>query len=98
MTSMSEPGETCQLRRKNPKDLLEKQDCVSCRIFGSTACLGMAAYTAYWAVRQQTQYRGYTRIAYLATCATLASGNMLLLSAAIVTANWQLQRTIWSFK
>ncbi len=63
-----------QLKKKNPKELLEKQDCVSCRIFGSSACLGMAAYTAYWSMKQQAQYKGATRLVYLATCAGLASG------------------------
>ncbi|VDK38228.1 unnamed protein product [Taenia asiatica] len=59
---------------RSPKDLLEKQDCLSCKIFGSTACLAMAGYTAYWSLRQQAQYRGITRLSYVASCFALASG------------------------
>uniref|UniRef100_A0A5K3FK67 DUF4536 domain-containing protein n=1 Tax=Mesocestoides corti TaxID=53468 RepID=A0A5K3FK67_MESCO len=66
--------EVVQLKKKKAKDLLEKQDCLSCKVFGSVACLAMAGYTAYWCRRQQTQYRGATRLVYLVSCVGVASG------------------------
>ncbi|VDO03071.1 unnamed protein product [Rodentolepis nana] len=71
MSSREKPRE---IQKKNAQDLLEAQDCVACRIFGSTACLAMAGYTAYWSYRQQAQYKGPTRMIYLASCIGLASG------------------------
>ncbi|VUZ52617.1 unnamed protein product [Hymenolepis diminuta] len=71
---MSSTGKSCELQKKNPRDLLEAQDCVACRIFGSTACLAMAGYTAYWSYRQRAQYKGPIRVIYLASCIGLASG------------------------
>ncbi|CDI98577.1 hypothetical transcript [Echinococcus multilocularis] len=63
-----------EVQTRDHKDLWEKQNCLSCKIFGSAACLAMAGYTAYWSLRQQAQYRGLTRLIYSASCFALASG------------------------
>ncbi|BHF71641.1 hypothetical protein SprV_0401470100 [Sparganum proliferum] len=58
----------------NKKNMLERQDCLSCKIFGVSACLGMSAYTVYWGYRTQAKYLGPTRLIYIISCAGLASG------------------------
>lgn len=65
-----------ELPVRDRKEMLEMQDCVSCKYLGSTACLGMAAYTIYWSVRKQAEYRGPTRLIYMATCFSLAGGEL----------------------
>ncbi|TGZ58440.1 hypothetical protein CRM22_009645 [Opisthorchis felineus] len=76
--NLQAPEEHAHHLSSHHADTAQGDNCISCRVIGSTLPIAISGYILYAAKQRVSSYTGLQRIVYLGLCAGLSAGLMYL--------------------